>query len=76
MFDNPTAYGCVLFGDDSPESRRAAFESDVRTSLSGWDRDLTDDQREKIVHATVEAKLAGVDIGISSYMACLFAQPT
>ncbi len=73
VFDNPHSYGCVAYGDTSVESRRAAMESHVRGMLSGWDRDLTPEQLTRIVNATVQAKLDGVDTGGAPFLACLSA---
>ena len=73
MFERPTAYGCVRYGDDTPESKRAAWEVHVRGMLHGWDANLTTEQRDRIVSAVVEAKLAGQETGALPFVACLMA---
>lgn len=71
MFERPEIYGCVRYGDASLESKRKAIESHVRSMLHGWDADMTPEQRDKIVHATVEAKMQGHDVGAVPFIACL-----
>ena len=74
MFEKPESYGCVRYGDNSPESKRKAIESHVRGMLSGgWTRGLTPEQESAIVNATVEAQMAGVDTGAAPFVACVGA---
>lgn len=73
MFDDPIHYGCVRYGDTSEASKRAAIERDVRSTLHGWDRDLSSEQLERIVKATVEARMIGADLGAAPYLACISA---
>ena len=74
MFETPESYGCVRYGDNSPENKRKAIESHVRGMLSGgWTRGLTPEQESAIVNATVEAQMAGVDTGAAPFVACVGA---
>lgn len=72
-FETPEQYGVVRYGDKSMESRRKAFEHRVRANLDGWDRDVDKETLDKIVKVTVDAKMAGQDVGAFPYMACISA---
>jgi len=74
MFIRPVGYGMVPYGCTDPATIRAAWESHVRAMLSGgWDRDVSKEQLDKIINATVEAKMNGKDIGAAPFMACVMA---
>lgn len=73
MFDHPMQYGCIPYGSTDPAELRAAWESDVRAMLHGWDRDMTPEQVDRIVNATVDAKLKGVETGAFPFLACLLS---
>jgi hypothetical protein len=79
MFENPTFYACVHYGDTSEENKRKAIESHVRGMLSGWDKFLTDampeaeakERFDAIVNASVEAKMQGIETGALPFVACV-----
>jgi len=71
MFERPVSYGCIPYGCTDPTVIRAAHEQHVRGSLHGWDRDLTSEQLDKIVNATVEARMRGEDVGAFPFIACI-----
>jgi hypothetical protein len=73
MFESPLDYACVPYGCTDPALIRQAHENDVRALLNGWDRDLNKEKLDKIVTATVEARLAGQDIGAAPFLACIYA---
>jgi hypothetical protein len=74
MFDDPIGYGCIPFGCTDQTVIREAWVNHVRGNLvgGGWCRDLSEEQIEKIVNATVEAKMQGVSTGGAEYMACIY----
>jgi len=71
MFQNPVGYGMVPYGCTDQAMIRKAHENDVRALLNGWDRDLTKEELDKIVNATVDARLAGKNVGASPFVACI-----
>jgi hypothetical protein len=73
MFENPVGYGKVPYGCTDPVAVRLAVEHSVRAVLDGWDRDLTAEQLERIVNATVEARLANREVGAAPFLACIYA---
>ena len=73
MFDTPEVYGCVSYGVNDPARTRHAIENTVRGNLHGWDRDLDETTREKIVAATVDTYLRGENPGAWPFMACIYA---
>ena len=73
MFDDPVCYGSIPYGCTDEAVMRAAWEQHVRGLLHGWDRDLTKEQLDKIVNATVDARMKGQDVGAFPFMACIAA---
>ena len=70
MFERPHSYGYVVLGDESEKSRRAAWEHCIRSDLSGgWCE--PGPELERIVKATVEAKMDGVEVGASHFLAAV-----
>ncbi len=74
MFADPVSYGMVPYGCTDQAMIRAAWEANVRGLLSGgWDRDLSNEQLDTIVNATVKAKMQGADLGGAPFIACITA---
>lgn len=71
MFDEPISYGMVPFGCTDEKMIRAAWDRSVRSLLHGWDRDMTTEQLDAVVKATVDARMAGIDVGATPFMACI-----
>ena len=71
MFERPAEYGMVPYGCTDQTMIRAAWERHVRALLHGWDRDLTADQLDQIVNATVDAKPCGEETGAAPFLACI-----
>lgn len=73
LFDIPESYGRIPLGCQDESRKRKAIESTVRGMLHGWDADLTVEQVNSIVNATVNAKMHGLDTGALPFVACLSA---
>ena len=73
MFESPHAYGMVRCGDESVESERAACGARIRSMLSGWSRGVSPEGLDRIVNEVVDAEMAGVDVGLAPFVACLAA---
>lgn len=67
------AYASYPYGCTDPAVIRAAHEADVRGLLDGWDRDISAEQLDKIVNATVDARLRGEDVGAGPFLVCIYA---
>jgi hypothetical protein len=72
MFDDPVAYGMVPYGCTDEAVKRAAWDRHWRAQLNGWDRDMTPEQVDKIVKASVDASMGGESLGAAPYLACIY----
>src|SRR4051812_44300576 len=73
MFIHPTDYGMIPYGCDNIDVHRVAWDNHIRALLNGWDRGLTKEQLDKIVKATVNAKMSGQEVGVFPFIACVYA---
>lgn len=73
MFAHPGSYGKIPYGCTDEAVRRTALERTVRAMLTTYDRDVPVDVYERIVAATVEAKMCGQETGATPFLACIAA---
>jgi hypothetical protein len=76
MFEKTSQYGMIPYGCTDSAKIRAAIECDVRSNIvgGGWTRDMSDEQIDRVVTASVDAKMQGEEIGGAPFMACIYTQ--